>query len=351
MPSRPIRVIVVDDSQYIRDMFRTFLSQDPDIDVVATANDPFDAREKIKQLNPDVITLDVEMPGMDGIAFLEKIMALRPMPVVMVSTLTQKGTGITLQALELGAVECIGKPTNLSDTQAFARELISKVKNAAQARVKARSRIENAAHATANDTQRLPFVGDATRTLIAIGSSTGGVEALREVLTKMPANCPPIVITQHMPATFTKPFATRISSLCAITVVESENGMKLQPGHAYIAYGAEHLKIQKRAGSYYCVHEDSPSVSGHKPSVDVLFQSVAEQAGAQAVGCILTGMGKDGAQGLLAMRKAGATTIGENEASCVVYGMPRAAFELGAVMRQCHLRDISAEILKSCVKI
>lgn len=348
MPNRPIRVIVVDDSQYIRDMFRTLLSQDAGIEVVATADDPYDAREKIKQLNPDVITLDVEMPKMDGIAFLEKIMALRPMPVVMVSTLTQKGAGITLQALEIGAVECIGKPSNLNDAQAFGRELIAKVKSAASARVKARSRTTAP---VADNTPRLNFMGDNSRSLIAIGSSTGGVEALREVLIKMPANSPPIVITQHMPAMFTKPFATRVSNLCAITVVESENGMLIEPGHAYIAYGAEHLKVQKRGGRYYCVHEDSPTVSGHKPSVDVLFQSVAEQAGANAVGCILTGMGKDGAQGLLSMRQAGASTIGESEASCVVYGMPRAAFELGAVMQQCHLRDISAEILKSCAKI
>lgn len=348
MPGRPIRVIVVDDSQFIRDMFRTFLSQDPNIEVVATADDPYDAREKIKQLNPDVITLDVEMPKMDGIAFLEKIMALRPMPVVMVSTLTQKGAGITLQALEMGAVECIGKPANMNDTQAFARELIAKVKSAASARVKARSR---SAAPTVDSAPRLHFTGDVNRSLIAIGSSTGGVEALREVLIKMPANCPPIVITQHMPPMFTKPFANRLSNLCAITVVESENGLLIEPGHAYVAYGAEHLKVQKRAGRYYCVHEDSPTVSGHKPSVDVLFNSVAEQAGAGAVGCILTGMGKDGAQGMLAMRQAGALTLGESEASCVVYGMPRAAFELGAVMQQCHLRDISAEILKSCAKI
>ncbi len=345
---RPIRVIVVDDSQYIRDMFRTFLSQDPGIEVIATADDPYDAREKIKQLNPDVITLDVEMPKMDGIAFLEKIMALRPMPVVMVSTLTQKGAGITLQALEMGAVECIGKPANMSDTQAFSRELIAKVKAAASARVKAHSRTPAAAPDT---TPRLHFGGDVNRSLIAIGSSTGGVEALREVLIKMPVKCPPIVITQHMPPLFTKPFATRVSNLCAIEVVESENGMPIEPGRAYVAYGGEHLKIQKRAGRYYCVHEDSATVSGHKPSVDVLFQSVAEQAGKDAVGCILTGMGKDGAQGLLAMRQAGALTLGESEASCVVYGMPRAAFELGAVMQQCHLRDISAEILKSCAKI
>lgn len=348
--TRPIRVIVVDDSQYIRDMFRSILSQDPAIEVVATADDPYDAREKIKKLNPDVITLDVEMPKMDGIAFLEKIMALRPMPVVMVSTLTQKGASITLQALELGAVDCIGKGDNMAHAEHFSRELIAKVKSAAGARVQAHRR-HAAATAVAESAQRLPFHGDNTRSIIAIGSSTGGVEALRDVLVKIPANAPPIVITQHMPPMFTKPFANRISAMCAITVVESEDGMPIQPGHAYIAYGGQHLKVQKRGGRYYCVHDDGEPVSSHKPSVDVLFQSVADAAGAQAVGCILTGMGKDGAQGLLTMRQAGAATLGESEVSCVVYGMPRAAFELGAVQAQYHLRDIAGEILKSCARL
>lgn len=347
MPKK-IRVIVVDDSQFIREMFKTILNSDPGIEVVATADDPLDAREKIKLHNPEVITLDIEMPKMDGIEFLQKIMALRPMPVVMASTLTQKGADITLRALELGAVDCIGKPSDMYNGDHFAIELIRKVKNAATANIKAHSRQTSDSIPA---TTRIPYTGDVTRPLIAIGSSTGGVEALREVLTRLPANCPPIVITQHMPAAFTKSFAERLNKICALTLQESTHGAVLKPGNAYIAFGGAHLLIAKQAGKYVCQHTDGDNVSGHKPSVDVLFDSVATAAGDHAVGAILTGMGKDGAQGLLKMRQAGAFTLGESEASCVVYGMPRAAFELGAIKRQCHLRDMASEILKSCAQI
>ncbi len=347
--TKKIRVIVVDDSQFIRELFSSVLASDPEINVVATAEDPLDAREKIKLHNPDVITLDVEMPKMDGIAFLDKIMSLRPMPVVMASTLTQKGADITLQALEMGAVDAIGKPSDFSKSEEFTKELIHKVKAAATIKVRARARSDKADPKTAPT--MLSYKGSLTKPLIAIGASTGGVEALREVLHVLPAECPPIVITQHMPAAFTAAFAERLNKICAITVEESAHGKPLQLGHAYIAHGGAHLYIAKQAGKYICHHRDSELVSGHKPSVDVLFDSVATTAGDHAVGAILTGMGKDGAQGLLKMRQAGAHTLGESEASCIVYGMPRAAYELGAVERQCHLRDMAAEILKLCAQL
>lgn len=341
--AKKIRVIVVDDSLFIRKMFATILTSDPDIEVVDTADDPHDAREKIKKHNPDVITLDVEMPKMDGIEFLKKIMALRPMPVVMASTLTQKGADITLQALSMGAVDCIGKPDNLTKSGDFAAELISKVKSAAQAKIK--STLDSGARSITS-TRPLTYNGTNQNALIAIGSSTGGVEALREVLVRMPATSPPIVITQHMPAMFTGPFAARLNAMCDVSVQESAHGRVLQHGHAYIAFGGQHLRVEKQGANYVCKHDDGDLVSGHKPSVDILFESVSHAAGSQSVGVILTGMGKDGAKGLLSMRSAGARTLGESEASCVVYGMPRAAYELGAVEKQCHLRDMAEEIIK-----
>jgi two-component system, chemotaxis family, protein-glutamate methylesterase/glutaminase len=340
--TKKIRVIVVDDSQLIRDVFTSILSSDPEIEVVCTAEDPFDAREKIKRYNPDVITLDVEMPKMDGLSFLEKIMTLRPMPVVMVSTLTQRGADITLRALEVGAVDCIGKPTNMQHLDVLSRDLIQKVKAAATIKVRARETKPQ------GNPKLLPYNGDASKWLIALGASTGGVEALREVLTYLPANSPPVVITQHMPAMFTKPFAERLDKICALQVQEAQAGMEIKPGNAYIAFGGMQFKIKKTAGVLRCVVEDGELVSGHKPSVDVLFQSVVETCPTQTVAAILTGMGKDGAQGMLALRKAGAKTMGESEASCIVYGMPRAAFELGGVEKEYHLRDIPREILTRC---
>lgn len=346
--SKKIRVIIVDDSMLIREIFSSILSRDPEIDVVATASDAFDAREKIKQHNPDVITLDVEMPKMDGITFLEKIMTLRPMPVVMVSSLTQKGADITFKALEMGAIDCLGKANSASDMEAIAHDLIFKVKAAAKARVKPLTR-PAAGAAPASAVPTLHYSGNANKWLIAIGASTGGVEALREVLFRFPANSPPIVITQHMPALFTKPFADRLSKICSIRVQEAADGMPIKAGNAYIAYGGQHLRVRTQGGHYVCSFDDSPLVSGHKPSVDVLFHSVAEVAGERAVGAILTGMGRDGAQGLLAMRNAGAQTIGEAEESCVVYGMPKVALELGAVEKQYSLKHIAAEILRRCM--
>lgn len=343
--SKKIRVLIVDDSALIRQMFTEMLGSSPEIEVIGTAFDPYDAREKIKQMNPDVITLDVEMPKMDGISFLEKIMHLRPMPVVMVSTLTQKGADITIQALELGAVDYVSKPTTslTRDTIGPLKdELISKVIGAAGAKVGSNTVNEQAVSKVAD------FTGIVGKTLIAIGSSTGGVEAIRDVLTRLPGNMPPIVITQHMPELFTKSFAARLDKLCATTVVEAVQGQKLQQGHAYIAPGSHHMEIVRQHNGYIAQLNDGPLVSGHRPSVDVMFASVAEATGAHTVSAILTGMGKDGAAGMLRIRQSGGYTIGEHEQTCVVYGMPKAAYQLGAVEKVLPLHNIPAEIIRAC---
>ena len=344
--TKKISVIVVDDSALIRKLFSEMLSEAPDIEVLDTAIDPYDAREKIKALNPDVITLDIEMPKMDGLSFLEKIMTLRPMPVVMASTLTQKGADETIRALELGAVDYISKPQGTqtrSNLVPLQEELIEKVRAAAGVNLTTRTQLR----AQQQESTVIPFHGS-SRHIIAIGSSTGGVEALRDVFLALPANAPPIVMTQHMPRTFTTSFAARLDGLSQVTVSEAVQGARLKPGHAYLAPGDEHLKIRKVGGDYYCNLEKSAPVSGHCPSVDVLFDSVATAAGAKAVGVILTGMGKDGAKGMLAMRHAGAYTVGQNQASCVVYGMPRAAMEAGAVQKELALHEIARHILNYC---
>lgn len=341
---KPITVLIVDDSALIRRMFHDFLHDVQGISVVGTAVDAQDAREKIKRLNPDVLTLDIEMPGMDGLAFLEKIMALRPMPVVMVSTLTQKGASATIRALELGAVDYLSKPlgTQTSNTLELLREeLITKVRTAADANLTQR-RITPASQKV------LSFNPPLQPKLIAIGSSTGGVEALREIFARLPENCPPIVMVQHMPKAFTPSFAARLDGVSKVHVAEAFDGAKLQSGHAWLAPGDAHLSIVKKAGGYECRLQDGPTVSGHRPSVDVLFDSVASEAGAQAVGVILTGMGKDGAQGMLRMRQAGAYTLGQNEQSCVVYGMPRAAKAIDAVCSEHALSDIADVMLRHC---
>ncbi len=341
----PVRVLIVDDSALIRQMFTEILSSDPGIEVLDTARDAMDARAKIKALNPDVITLDVEMPGMDGISFLEKIMTLRPMPVVMASTLTQKGADITLRALEIGAVEYVSKPTNHINRASLSElsdDLIQKVKTAAQA---------NTSNIRTQDTHvetGLQFTGDPKKSLITIGSSTGGVEAIRTLLKGMPANSPPIVITQHMPATFTASFAARMNDANALNVHEAREGMPIEAGNVYIAPGAKHMQVKKKASGFYITLDDGPEVSGHKPSVDVLFESVAKCAHDVAVGAILTGMGSDGAEGLLKLRNAGAPTLGEDKTTCVVYGMPRAADNLGAVEKLLPLHQIAKEILSIC---
>ena len=334
-----IRVLVVDDSATMRSLITAALNRDPEIEVVGGAGDPFEARGMIKTLNPDVVTLDIEMPNMNGIEFLEKIMRLRPMPVVMVSTLTQAGAEMTLRALELGAVDCVGKPADATGTQEALADIVTKVKIAARASVRT-----NAGGApAAAPPRRKDFMpsGD----VVAIGSSTGGVEALLSILTLFPETCPPTVITQHMPATFTASFAARLDRASGAKVQEAVDGALLEPGKVYVAPGgATHLEVVRSAGLRCRLVQGDP-VSGHRPSVDVLFNSVAQAVGDKAVGAILTGMGRDGAQGLLAMRKAGAKTLGQDEASCVVYGMPRAAFELGAVEKQVSLSHMGQSIL------
>lgn len=335
-----VKVLVVDDSATMRGLITAVLRRDPEIAVIGQAGDPLEAREAIKRLNPDVVTLDVEMPNMNGLAFLEKIMRLRPMPVVMVSTLTQAGAEVSLAALELGAVDCIGKPTaGLPAEQAFA-DLAARVKAAGRARV--RPGADRApAHAASGD-----FRPDGR--IVAIGSSTGGVEALLSVLSAFPANCPPTVITQHMPGSFTKSFAERLNRTCAARVGEAYEGAPLEIGQVWLAPGGDnHLQVVGHAQKRCRLVAEGP-VNGHRPSVDVLFESVAKTAGNAALGVILTGMGRDGARGLLAMRAAGASTIGQNEATSVVYGMPKVAQELGAVERQLPLERIGAEIVNRC---
>jgi two-component system chemotaxis response regulator CheB len=337
----PARVLVVDDSPTMRGLITAILSSDPEVDVVGQAGDAMEARAAIKQLNPDVVTLDIEMPNMNGLEFLEKIMKLRPMPVIMVSTMTHRGAEATLAALEIGAFDCVGKPTP-GERSPFA-DLAEKVKAAARSQHQYSRPAANPAPPTA-----APSVADfrVGRKIVAIGSSTGGVEALIAVLQKFPANCPPTVITQHMPPTFTKSFAERLNRLCAPVVQEATDGARLEIGKIYLAPGGErHMQVVNSAAPHCRLLERDP-VNGHRPSVDVLFDSVAELAGRNAVGAILTGMGRDGAAGLLKMRHAGARTIGQNEKTCVVYGMPRVAYELGAVEQQLPLNAIGEEILK-----
>jgi two-component system chemotaxis response regulator CheB len=337
-----IRVLIVDDSATIRRLLAAVLSRDEGIEVVGGAPDAATARQMIKDLNPDVVTLDVEMPNMNGIDFLEKIMRLRPMPVVMVSTLTQRGAEVTLSALEIGAVDYFAKPTDnvAAHLEDCARELCEKVRTAAGARVRAYARRE-----PVTPSKREFEPGN---TVIAIGSSTGGVEALIEVLSHFPKNCPATVITQHMPPHFTTSFAERLNRLCQPAVSEARDGAVLAPGQIYLAPGGEaHLEVHG-VGVVRCRLTKSAAVNGHRPSVDVLFNSVAATVRHNAVGVILTGMGRDGASGLLAMRKNGASTIGQDEASSVVYGMPRVAFEIGAVERQFALHQIGQEVLNVC---
>ncbi len=340
----PARVLVVDDSATMRGLITAILNADPDVNVVGQAADAMQARQAIKELDPDVVTLDIEMPNMNGLEFLDKIMRLRPMPVIMVSTLTHKGAEATISALEIGAFDCVHKPLP-GDPRPFS-DLADKVKAAARSQRKfIITGNKVAAPQAANANTSVDY--RAGRKIIAIGASTGGVEALIAVLQKFPANCPPTVITQHMPHTFTKSFAERLNRLCAPTVQEATDGARLEVGKVYLAPGGErHLQVVNPT-SPSCRLLDREPVNGHRPSVDVLFDSVAELAGRNAIGLILTGMGRDGASGLLKMRHAGARTFGQNEKTCVVYGMPRVAHELGAVEHQLPLNSIGEEVLKS----
>jgi two-component system, chemotaxis family, protein-glutamate methylesterase/glutaminase len=346
MPKSKIKVLVIDDSALVRKMLSEILNSDKDIEVVGTAADPIMARDKIKQLNPDVLTLDVEMPNMDGITFLSNLMRLRPMPVVMVSTLTEAGAEITLDALELGAVDFIAKPKiDFSNSiQGYAEELIRKVKIASVAQIKSSSdkrkkskkevkKLEvtrkNSADAVLPLNKKRNY--KLTDSIIAIGASTGGTEAIRELLEDMPANSPGIVITQHIPPKFSTSFAERMDSLSLMKVCEAKDGQQILAGHVYIAPGDKHMLVERSGARYICRMNDGPTVNRHKPSVNVLFRSVANQLGQNAIGVILTGMGDDGAEGLLEMKQAGAVTIAQDERSSVVWGMPGEAVKRDAV--------------------
>jgi two-component system, chemotaxis family, protein-glutamate methylesterase/glutaminase len=334
----PIRVLIVDDSRTMQLVMAQKLSAEPDIEVIGFAGTALEAREKIKVMNPDVITLDVEMPEMNGIEFLRRIMKLRPMPVVMVSTLTEKSSEITIAALEIGAVDCVAKPKG-DGTEGFVG-LVDAIRGAARAEV--RSAVTPQAPQVKHVEMYAPG-----QFLVAVGSSTGGVEALQTILMNLPPNCPPILIAQHMPGKFTKTLASRLDKLCAPRISEAQDGDLVRPGTVYIAPGGDaHLEIDGGELPVCRLRPTNP-VNGHRPSVDVLFESVARYRGARSVGVILTGMGRDGAEGLLKMRQAGALTFGQDEGSCVVYGMPKAAKSLGAVQRELPIHLIASEILNS----
>ena len=331
---------MVDDSATMRRLVSSALMSDPDIEVVSLAPDAATARQAIKDLSPDVMTLDIEMPNMNGLDFLEKVMRLRPMPVVMVSTLTAHGSEATIEAMSLGAIECVLKPT--PDNPYTFSELPMKVKIAAQAVVSVRGHDERSKLVSKPNNSNYS-AGDK---IIAIGASTGGVEALLHVIGDFPAQCAPTVITQHMPAHFTATLARRLDRNCAPTVVEATDGEPLRVGHVYLAPGGNaHLEVAGR-GPFTCRLRTSDAVNGHRPSVDVLFESVARCAGSRSIGAILTGMGRDGATGLLAMRQKGARTIGQDAASCVVYGMPKVAAEIGGVGLQLPINKIGPEITR-----
>lgn len=344
----PIKVLIVDDSALVRKVLREMLSAQPGIEVVGTAPDPICAREQIKQLDPDVLTLDIEMPRMDGLEFLRRLMRLRPMPVVMVSSLTERGSEVTLRALELGAVDYIAKPRLDIERglAAYTAELADKIRAAAGARLRRPALAPVGPSNTADAI--LPALANpiaTTEKLIIIGASTGGTEALREILVRMPSDSPAILIAQHMPAGFTRTFAQRLDALCRIAVCEAEHGQRVLPGHAYIAPGHSHLLLGRSGANYVTELNDGPPVNRHRPSVDALFRSAANCAGANALGVILTGMGRDGAAGLLEMRQRGAHTIAQDEASCVVFGMPKEAIALGAAVEQAPLEEIPQRLI------
>jgi len=343
---KKIKVLIIDDSSVIRNIVNEILSNDKDIEVVGEAKDPFVARELIKKLNPDVITLDVEMPKMDGITFLENLMRLRPMPVVMLSTLTTKGADITLRALELGALDFIAKPSfeELVDTKAsFSETLLSKVKSAVSVDQKnyalAKSVIRK------NDGKTLNFKGQKrSNHIIAVGASTGGTEAIKSLLKKLPENCPPVVVTQHIPKTFSARFAMRMNNACGITVQEAKHGQKIKAGNAYIAPGDQHLTVVKKNGALFCVLENSEPVNRHKPAVDVLFNSLLPIANnVQAV--LLTGMGRDGAKGMRSLKAKGARTIIQDKNSSLIWGMPGSAFAIHAHTDMYDLNKIPSKLL------
>ncbi len=339
-----IRVLIVDDSALVRGILQEIINGFADMTVVGAAHDPLQAREMIKALNPDVLTLDVEMPKMDGLTFLEKLMRLRPMPVLMISSLTERGSEVALRALELGAVDFITKPKLgvAEGIQAYADEIANRIRMAARARIKRVGLLPERAMPLPVPSLRF----STTEKLIIVGASTGGTEAIKALLQPMPADAPAVLITQHMPETFTKSFAARLDSLCRMTVLESQGNERILPGHVYIAPGHSHLLLERSGAHYVTSLSQAAPVNHHRPSVDMLFHSAAQHAGRSAVGVILTGMGRDGALGMAEMQRAGAWTIAQNEATCVVYGMPRAAVEAGGVSEVLPLTEMATRILQ-----
>jgi len=339
------RVVVVDDSALVRGLLGEIIDRQPDMCCVGAASDPLVAREMIRNLNPDVITLDVEMPHMDGIEFLSRLMRLRPMPVVMVSTLTERGADVTLKALELGAVDFVAKPRiGVSDgLRQLGAEITDKIRAAARARMHRQAAPAPAGTAAAAPPASLGRLS--TEKIIFVGASTGGTEATREVLMKLPADAPAVMITQHMPPGFTKSYAARLDSLCRISVAEAQDGERILPGHAYLAPGGRHLSVERSGANYISRVQDGEAVNRHKPSVEVLFASAARVVGRNALGVMLTGMGADGAAAMKTMRDAGSWNVAQDEASCVVFGMPREAIAHGAVHEVLPLAQIAPRLM------
>ena len=348
MTLKKIKVLCVDDSALIRSLMTEIINNQPDMTVVATASDPLVARDLVKQHNPDVMTLDVEMPRMDGLEFLEKLMRLRPMPVVMVSSLTERGSEAALRALELGAIDFVTKPRlGIRDgLLAYTDLIVGKIRIAAAARILPVKRAANGSSPSAiADAPMLHSPLVSTEKLIIIGASTGGTEAIRELLQPLPPDSPGILIAQHMPAGFTNSFAQRLTGLCRVAVTEAVHGERILPGHAYIAPGGFHLSLTRSGANYVAQVDQQPPVNRHRPSIDVLFDSAAKHAGKNAIGVILTGMGRDGAEGLLRMHQAGSYTLAQDEASCVVFGMPREAIALGAASEVVPLSEMSQRVI------
>jgi len=341
-----IRVLIVDDSALMRALLTEIVRSDQELELIGAAPDAYVAKDLVNQFRPDVITLDVEMPKVDGLTFLDRLMKARPTPVIMVSSLTEQGAEVTLKALELGAVDYVAKPKIdiKQGIDAYRDEILDKIKQAARAKVQKR---ELSAHRVQH--QKLNF--RTTEKLFAIGASTGGTEAIKEVLLQMPVDCPGIVITQHMPAGFTKTFAARLDKICSVRVKEAEDGERILPGHAYIAPGDHHMKVVRSGADYRVKLDDGERVSGHKPSVDVLFHSIAEAAGSNVIAAILTGMGKDGAAGMTKLHQVGAYTIAQDEQSCVVFGMPKEAIRLGGIKQISPLEDVGEHMLTQLKKL
>jgi len=352
-----IKVLIVDDSSLIRQLLTEILRSDREIEVVGTAQDPIVAREKIKKLKPDVITLDIEMPRMDGITFLRNLMRLHPLPVIMISSLTEKGADVTLEALECGAIDFVSKPKiDLAHSlPEYTQEIISKIKIAAKANVHAKNIVSSSLgevqprHTADVILQKKNQSGKkhfrTTETIIALGASTGGTEAIKDVLISMPADAPGIVITQHIPEAFSKPFASRMNGCSAMTVYEAHDGQQILPGHVYIAPGSHHLLVERDGARFVCRLNDGPAVNRHRPSVDVMFRSVAQNVGPNTIGVVLTGMGNDGAAGLKELHDTGAPTIVQDEKSSVVWGMPGEAVKLGGVDTVLPLNLIAGKII------